>query len=75
MDELPDAHTGVLAGITLGLALRRVELYVEVAPGYDLWRTRGCSLASGASSVCPHAQSTSAFVEGFAGVRWFLEAP
>ncbi len=72
MDELPDAHTSVLASATLALAFERVELYVEAAPGYDLARTSSCSLISGASSVCPHAQESDLFVELFAGARWYL---
>lgn len=75
MDELPDAHTGVLVTASVARAFGQLELYAELAPGYDVLRTSSCSLASGASSVCPHAQSTRVFLEGFAGVRWYLEAP
>lgn len=75
MDELPDAHTGVLASASVARAFGQLEVYAELAPGYDLRRTSSCSLASGAGSLCPHAQSSRVFLEGFAGVRWYLEAP
>lgn len=75
MDELPDAHTGLLASASVARAFGPLELYAELAPGYDVLRTPSCSLASGASSVCPHAQSTHLFLEAFAGARWYLEAP
>lgn len=72
-DELPDDHVGVRAAVGATFALSdKLGLFGEVAPGYDVYRTDSCSLMSGVDSVCPHAQSSRAFVQVMAGVRWSL---
>lgn len=73
VDELPDDHLGLRAAVggTLDLS-PRLELFGEVAPGYDVLRSDSCSLMSGVDSVCPHAQSSRWFVQLMAGVRWSL---
>ncbi len=74
VDEVPDAHTGIrfLVGVDVALAAPRLELYLEAAPGYDLWRGASCSLASGVDSVCPHAAASRGFVDVVLGARWYL---
>lgn len=74
LDELPDTHTGVRLVVGAGAALEdpALELYLELAPGYDFARSDSCSLASGVDSLCPHAQSGRGFVDLVLGVRWYL---
>jgi hypothetical protein len=74
VDEINDEHAGLRVAIGTGLALMNagVEVYGEIAPGYDLWRSDSCNLASGALSVCPHALSSRGFVQGVVGVRYFF---
>jgi hypothetical protein len=74
IDEVPDVHTGVrmLIGAGVALADPALELYLELAPGYDLARSDSCTLVSGADSLCPHAQSGRGFVDLVLGVRWYL---
>lgn len=72
IDETPDSHYGVRA--TVGVALDRgpLRIYAELAPGVDLRRTSSCTLASGARSVCPHAQENPVFAQFVVGARWFV---
>ncbi len=72
IDEVDDAHTGVRASVAAVWLRGALSVYAELAPGYDLARTDSCNFASGADSICPHAQSTRAFVQFLAGVRWFI---
>lgn len=72
IDELPDTHYGVFASVGAALQRGPLELYGEVAPGIDVKRTRSCALASGSSTICPHAQAAPAFVHFVVGARWFL---
>jgi hypothetical protein len=74
LDEIDDRHTGVRLPIGAAVALMDLglEIYLEVAPGYDLARTESCNLGSGASSVCPHTMSSRAFVHGVVGLRYYL---
>jgi len=71
-DEIPDSHYGLRAAVALAYARDALELYVEVAPGVDVKRTTSCTLASGAYSVCPHAQDDPFFLQLVLGARWFL---
>ncbi len=73
VDELPDDHVGVRAavGATFDLS-SKLELFGELAPGYDVHRSDSCSLMSGVDSICPHAQSSPWFAQLMAGVRWSL---
>ena len=74
IDELPDVHTGVRLVVGAGVALAdpSIEVYLEVAPGYDVGRSEACSLVSGTDSLCPHAQSGRGFVDLVIGARWYL---
>jgi hypothetical protein len=74
IDEVPDVHTGVRLVLGAGLALAdpSLELYLELAPGYDLSRSDSCTLVSGTDSLCPHAQSGRGFVDLVLGARWYL---
>ncbi len=71
-DELPDDHLGIRVPIALALERGSMQLYAEVAPGIDVAKSRSCSLASGAFSVCPHAQESPFFLQLVVGARWFL---
>jgi hypothetical protein len=71
-DELPDDHLGIRAPIALALERGAMQLYAEVAPGIDVAKSRSCSLADGAFSVCPHAQESPFFLQLVVGARWFL---
>jgi hypothetical protein len=73
IDELPDAHTGIRASVGVGAKLRQpVEIYLDLAPGYDLARTDSCSFLSGVDSICPHAQSSRGFFDLAVGARWWF---
>ncbi len=71
-DELPDWHLGARASVALAYEHGTMQLYAELAPGVDLWRSTSCSLADGAMSICPHAMSSPVFVDFVVGARWFL---
>lgn len=71
-DEVPDSHYGVRASISLAYERNALQLYAEVAPGVDVYRTASCTLASGPYSICPHAQDRPLFVQVVIGARWFL---
>ena len=71
-DEVPDSHYGLRATAAVALDRGPVQLYAELAPGIDLTRTRSCTFAGGADSICPHAQATPLFLQFVAGVRWFI---
>ncbi len=72
IDEVPDTHLGVRASVALAYETASVQLYVEAAPGIDLYRSASCTLADGPNSICPHAQSSPAFLQLDLGLRWFL---
>lgn len=72
VDEIPDTHVGLRATATLALERGPLQLYVEVAPGIDVWKSSSCNLASGARSVCPHAMESPAFFQMAIGARYFL---
>lgn len=74
IDELPDRHLGVEAtvGAALVLRARRLELYGEAGPGYDVDRTASCSLISGVDSICPHAADPRLYLHAAIGLRWYL---
>jgi hypothetical protein len=72
IDEIPDTHVGVRGTVGLGLERGRFRIYAELAPGVDLARTSSCTLASGARSVCPHAQDAPVFAQLVVGARWFV---
>jgi len=71
-DELPDSHYGVRASAGVALERGPFQFYAEVAPGIDVVRTRSCTFASGADSICPHAQESPLFVQLAVGARLFL---
>jgi hypothetical protein len=71
-DEVPDSHYGVRASASVALERGALQLYAEVAPGVDVVRTRSCTFASGADTICPHAQASPLFVQVAVGARWFL---
>ncbi len=71
-DELPDSHVGVRVPVSLAYELGALQLYLELAPGVDVYRSASCSLASGPYSICPHAQERPLFVQLVIGARWFL---
>lgn len=71
-DEIPDAHYGVRASAAVALERGPLQLYAEIAPGVDVHRTRSCTFASGADSICPHAQESPLFLQVGVGARWFL---
>jgi hypothetical protein len=74
VDEIPDAHVGLRAvlGADVVLTSASLELYLEVAPGYDVHRTASCTLRSGVDSVCPHAAASRGFVDVVLGARWYI---
>jgi len=72
LDEVPDSHYGVRASASVALERGPLQLYAELAPGVDVLRTRSCTFASGADTICPHAQSPPLFVQLAVGARWFL---
>ena len=72
IDELPDTHIGVRASAAVALERGSMQFYAELAPGVDVHRSASCSLRSGASSICPHAQESPLFLELVIGARWFL---
>lgn len=72
IDELPDTHYGMFASVAAAVDRGPLQLYAEVAPGLDLARSRGCTLGSGAATVCPHVQQAPVFVHFMVGARWFL---
>lgn len=73
IDEVDDAHTGVVAVVAVGAVLSsRIEIYVQGAPGIDLHRTASCTFMSSVDSLCPHSQTSSAFVQVVAGMRWHM---
>jgi len=72
IDEVPDTHLGLRGSAALALERGPLQLYAELAPGVDVLRSSSCSLASGARSVCPHAQDLPVFVQFTVGARWFL---
>lgn len=74
IDEIPDVHEGVRAPIGVAAAFMKLglEIYIEVAPGYDLYRSESCNLMSGVNSVCPHALSPRGFFQGVIGARYRL---
>lgn len=71
-DELPQQRWGVRSPVSIALDKPSWQVYAEVAPGVDLHRSASCNLLDGANSVCPHAQSTPAFVDFVVGARFFL---
>jgi len=71
-DEVPDSHIGIRASAAIALETGAMQLYAEVAPGIDVYRSASCTLASGAYSVCPHTQELPFFVQLVVGARWFL---
>ena len=72
VDEVPDSHYGVRASAGVALERGPLQLYAELAPGIDVVRTRSCTFASGADTICPHAQASPLFVQLAVGARWFL---
>jgi len=72
IDELPDDHLGIRVPAAIALERGSLQLYAEAAPGIDIAKSRSCSLASGAFSVCPHAQESPFFFQLVVGARWFL---
>jgi len=73
IDEIPDVHVGVFGSLALAVAMSSgLELYGQIAPGYDVSRTESCTLMSGVDSVCPHSQSSRAFVAASLGARWYF---
>jgi hypothetical protein len=72
IDELPDTHLGVRASASIAMERGKLQLYAEVAPGIDVLRSSSCNLASGARSVCPHAQEAPVFLQLAVGARWFF---
>jgi len=71
-DEAPDSHLGIRASAAIALESGAMQLYAEVAPGVDVYRSASCTLASGAYSVCPHTQELPFFFQLVAGARWFF---
>jgi len=71
-DEIPDWHYGARASLAVAYQHGSMELYAELAPGVDLYRTQSCNLADGAASICPHAQSKPVFLDFGIGARWFI---
>jgi hypothetical protein len=71
-DEVPSSHYGARVSAAIAMNAGPVELYAELAPGIDFKRTNSCSLASGAYSVCPHAQENPLFLQMVVGLRYFL---
>jgi len=71
-DEVPDSHIGIRASAAIALETGAIQLYAEVAPGVDVYRSASCTLASGAYSICPHTQELPFFVQLVVGARWFL---
>jgi hypothetical protein len=71
-DELPDWHLGARASAALAYEHGSMQVYAELAPGVDLWRSPSCSLADGAMSICPHAMSKPVFLDFVIGAHWFL---
>jgi hypothetical protein len=72
IDEVPDTHLGVRASASLAYETASWQIYVEAAPGIDVFRSPSCTLADGPNSICPHAQSSPAFLQLDVGLRWFL---
>ena len=73
-DEVPDWHYGARVSVALAYQHGSMELYAQLAPGWDFYRTPSCNLADGAMSICPHAQSTPFFLDFGIGARWFLSS-
>lgn len=71
-DEIPDSHYGLRASAAVAFDRGPVQIYAELAPGIDLKRTRSCTFAGGADSICPHAQASPLFLQFVAGIRWFI---
>lgn len=71
-DEVPDWHYGARASVALAYQHGSMELYAELAPGWDFYRTPSCNLADGAMSICPHQQQKPVFLDFGIGARWFL---
>jgi hypothetical protein len=71
-DEVPDSHLGVRASAAVAFESGALQLYAEVAPGIDVYRSASCTLASGAYSICPHTQELPFFVQLVLGARWFF---
>lgn len=72
VDELPDTHIGVRFSLGAAFRVSALELYGEAAPGYDVYRSDGCSLMSGAESLCPHTMSARSFVQLAVGARYYF---
>jgi len=72
VDELSDTHTGVRVPVGVTAPIGGLELYLQVAPGYDLARSQSCNLASGVNSLCPHAASSRLFVHANLGARFYF---
>lgn len=71
-DEVPDSHMGIRASAAIALESGAMQVYAEVAPGVDVYRSASCTLASGAYSICPHTQELPVFVQLVIGARWFF---
>lgn len=72
VDELPDSHYGIRAPVAVALERTSMQLYAELAPGFDVKRTASCTLADGPASICPHAQERPLFFQLVVGARWFI---
>lgn len=72
IDEVADSHAGIRASAAVALDRGPLQLYAELAPGIDLVRTRSCTFAGGADSICPHSQASPLFLQFVAGARWFI---
>jgi len=72
VDELPQNRWGARASIAVAYQQPAWEGYAELAPGIDFKRSASCSYADGVTSICPHAQSTPAFVQFVVGARFFV---
>ncbi|MCX5748336.1 MAG: hypothetical protein NT062_38275, partial [Proteobacteria bacterium] len=63
IDEMPDAHTGARATIGVAIDRRPLQLFAELSPGVDVFTSQSCTFASGARSICPHAQENPFFIQ------------